>query len=302
MTKKVLFHRNYKGFQGGHLKVFDYFGHVKQSPLHRAEIFLTPDSLPNHPWRGEDGVISAYEPESADILFVAGLDWLALQDYPRIEERIPVINLVQHGRHASPEDRRYQFLSRRALRICVSPELGRALKETGQCNGPIHVIPNGIDFDLLPKAVAQEYDVFIGGLKRPELAAELALSLKAKGLSVYCVTSRIERDEFLIRMGSSRSVVLLPMDREGFYLPALEAMALGRPLVCLDGFGNRSFCESYETCLMPRADVASLEEAVTELMRDPSLAQGLREAALIRSRQFDLSRERSVFLSLLSTL
>jgi glycosyl transferase family 1 len=302
MKKLVLFHRRYRAFQGGHLKVFDYFDHANDSPDHRAEIFFTDDSVSSHRLCGETRIVSAYEPERADILFLAGLDWSALEPYPGIEERIPVINLIQSRRHTWPQTSRYQFLSRRALRICVSPELGHALEGTGRCNGPIHVIPNGIDVSLLPKCVSEEYDVFIGGLKRPELAVELDLRLRKRGLRVDCVTARIQREEFLVRMGRARIVVLLPHDREGFYLPALEAMALGRALVCLDGFGNRSFCKNHETCLMPHADVAGLEVAVMELVRNPALAQELIEAGLSQSREFDLSRERSSFLSLLNSL
>ena len=36
--------------------------------------------------------------------------------------------------------------------------------------------------------------------------------------------------------------LFLPNETEGFYLPALEGMALGTIVVCPDCVGNRSFC------------------------------------------------------------
>ena len=43
-------------------------------------------------------------------------------------------------------------------------------------------------------------------------------------------------------MARARVTVLVPNPKEGFYLPALEAMALGTIVVCPDCVGNRSFC------------------------------------------------------------
>ena len=37
----VVFHRHFERFQGGHLKVFHYFEHVRSSPSHRALIRFT---------------------------------------------------------------------------------------------------------------------------------------------------------------------------------------------------------------------------------------------------------------------
>jgi len=55
MNKKytVLFHRDFKSFTGGHLKVWDYFQHVNSSENFNAEISFTPQSnWNNNPWYG----------------------------------------------------------------------------------------------------------------------------------------------------------------------------------------------------------------------------------------------------------
>ncbi len=48
----VVFQRHFERFQGGHLKVFHYFEHVRSSPAHRALIRFSSDSCwgPENPW------------------------------------------------------------------------------------------------------------------------------------------------------------------------------------------------------------------------------------------------------------
>jgi len=49
--KTVLFHRDYAGFTGGHLKVWDYYQHVLMSDVFKPEIFFTSESVwLNNPW------------------------------------------------------------------------------------------------------------------------------------------------------------------------------------------------------------------------------------------------------------
>jgi len=46
-------------------------------------------------------------------------------------------------------------------------------------------------------------------------------------------------------------VLGLPKAREGFYLPALEAMCAGALVVCPDCVGNRELCTHDYNCLQP---------------------------------------------------
>ena len=300
--KRILFHRDYRNFTGGHLKVFDYFNHAKSSDVFVPEIFFTPSSRPDHPWRDEGSIVRFYDPKCAECLFIAGADWNALRPFPDIESRIPVVNLIQHVRHANPDDPLHAFLSRRATRICVGPEVADAIERTGRCNGPIHIIPNGIDFSLLPKSRASRSGVFIAGVKRPHLASALYDRLRARAVGVECAIKMLDRAEFLQRVSSARIVVTLPHQTEGFFLPALEAMALGRAVICPDCIGNRSFCIDGETCLVPLPEPIEMEAAVMRLLSDPLLTESLSVAAATMSARFDLKRERADFLTILNDI
>ncbi|MBU3693447.1 MAG: glycosyltransferase [Rhodocyclaceae bacterium] len=300
VIKKILFHRNYQRLTGGHLKVFDYFRHTQSTPGYRAEIYLTPDSQLGHPWETEAGLVRRYMPMEADGLFIAGLDWQALDPYPGIEERIPVINLIQGMRHASPTHPLYRFLRRRATRICVSSEVADALCATGICNGPIHVSPNCINRTLLPKfRVDRPVDVFVSGNKRPDLAKEVAVRLALAGLSVDCAIMALPRSTFLTRMSNAKVAVLLPYEEEGFYMPALEAMAMGTVVICPDCIGNRGFCINEVTALVTGFDAAAIEAAIARIRSSPELAEGLRNRALSVSEGFDIGVERAVYQRIL---
>ncbi len=296
----ILFHRNYLRFRGGHLKVFDYFNHAKFSDQYHPEIYLTPQSCLIHPWVGEPRIKDHYNPKSASILFLAGMDWTALSAYPDIENSIPVVNLIQGFRHSTPSTALFRLLRRRAIRICVSDELAMALEATGICNGPIYVIQNGIDLGLLPNSRCLGSEtIFIGGVKQPSLASALAERLRAQGYAVNCQTSHIPRSEFLEQLSRSKIAVLLPLETEGFFLPALEAMAMGIAVICPDCVGNRSFCVDKQTALMPLLDLECLEAAVKLLFLNPGLAAALCSKGKEMSLRHDIRTERNMFLNIL---
>jgi glycosyltransferase involved in cell wall biosynthesis len=303
MPKRVLFHRDYRRAYGGHMKVLDYFKHTQAADGYRAEIYVTPTSLADHPWRHEASLMQHYRPEDADILFLAGVDWRSLNVYPRIEDRIPVINLIQGLRHADPDQPQYQYLTRRAVRICVSPEVSNAIIATGLCNGPVHVIPNGIDLAALaPAHGARDVDIFIGALKQPRLAIEVAAMLEGAGMTVDCLSDRVPRHNFLARMARARIAVLLPYAEEGFFLPALEAMALGCVVICPDCGGNRSFCIDGVSAITPAFDAEAITDAVVTVSRSAKLADQLRQGGRSISGRHDILTERTTFHSLLSQI
>jgi hypothetical protein len=296
--KTVLFYREYIRFYGGHLKVSDYFNHVQSSPNFRAEVYVTPNSSTDHIWRDAAGLVPEYRPELADVLFLAGLDWRAIP--LGMEEKTPVVNLIQHVRHADPGDPRHCFLTRRAVRICVSQEVADAIRASGQVNGPIHVIPNGVAVDDLAfEPPEKSVDVFIAGLKAPLLAKDLTRRLTSRNVTVDCLFERTDRTDFLHRMGRAKIVVTLPHKSEGFFLPPLEAMLLHAAVVCPDAIGNRSFCIHRETCVMPAAALDELELAVLHLHEQPFLRNSLVARAFTVAKGYGLERERNSFLQLL---
>jgi hypothetical protein len=304
--KNLLFYRDFHGFTGGHLKVWDYFRHTKESAIFKASIHLTESSLrdASNPWIANDETICReWQPKNADILFVAGLDWNAVpEDYEK-----PIINLVQHIRHALPEDPRYAFLHRRATRICVSQQVADAIVSTGQVNGPVVTISNGLNLANLPvPAKKRDIPVLIAGYKEPNFAESLFNLLNSIGIKSLCLTTQLPRPEYLSLVARSSVTVFLPnrIQGEGFYLPAIEGMALGSFVVCPDCVGNRDFCLNEVNCLQPTYDlgsiVASCQDALERISNGS--AESILSAAFHQVYQHSIEEERRLFLRVLSAL
>jgi glycosyltransferase involved in cell wall biosynthesis len=74
---------------------------------------------------------------------------------------------------------------------------------------------------------------------------------------------------------------------EGFGLPALEAMAVGCPVVTTDSGGVRQFATGDANCLMvPPADAPALAEAIRSLVADPERRTELREAGIATAAEY----------------
>lgn len=303
--KTITFIRDFIQFSGGHLKVFHYYNHVAHSGVFRPILTLTPRSRRDgtNPWTLA-GVPFSETIGTTDAYFVAGLDWDIL-DRAGVDLRgRTVINLVQHVRHASPQDARYRFLGRPALRICVSQEVADAVRETGVVNGEVVTIPNGIDLDSFGalRDTPKVQDVFIGGLKAPKLALDCAKILKKSGLTVSISTESLPRAEYIRRVAEARIALLLPHSTEGFYLPALEAMASKVCVVVPDCVGNRSFCLPGINCIMPPYRLEDLTQAVLGLVKEPERQAALRSQALRMAADHGLDVERARVRAVLERL
>lgn len=309
ISKKILFYRDFQGFSGGHLKVRDYFDHLNRIPGFCAQIHFSADTrwVSENPWNDlREEVLPQWQPEQVGFLFLAGLDWLRLSPAQRCDPPAPVINLIQHVRHADPDDPRYPFLRHPAIRICVSPEVASALHATGQVNGPVWTITNGIDLATLPVGSAWDERgsaALIAGLKNPPLARAIADGLRDRGLDADLIVDPLPRREFLTRLAYARVAVLLPHENEGFYLPALEAMALGCIVVCPDCVGNRSFCQAGINCHFPayRAD-AIVQDVLLAHSMDATARAAMLAAAAQTARRQSLERERALLRQLLSQI
>ncbi len=308
--RTVLFHRDYLRFQGGHLKVSDYYQHLAQLEEFSTCIYFTPRSIPMTAslWPVSERV-DVWNPADADILFLAGLDWQAVledQDYLQVRKNIPVINLIQGLSHADPDDIKYPFLSEPAIRICVSDQVAQAIEGTGRVNGPVFTIPNGIHVDNLTKpvdATTKLIKVLIIANKKPELGQKLQAELLKLGIHADLITELQPRTHFLEALGKARICVFLPHIAEGFYLPALEAMALGCIVVCPDCVGNRSFCVDKVTCFRPVYDIQAIKKSVIEAVNLPEHEfEKMRATAFDRASKHSLEREREQFLGIMKNI
>lgn len=322
----VLFHRHYKRFQGGHLKVFHYFEHVRSSPAQQARIRFTHDSVwdAGNPWAGApELVVGPEEPIAADTLFLAGIDWRQLDSAQRAASRVPIINLIQSFGDALPQTPLHRFTAHPAIRICVSPEIQEALEGARTVRGPIFTVPIGLDLESLPSPRPpheRDIDCLIVALKDPPLGRAIAARLGTARLRgarlgttglegarlgtarhrVLLIDRPVPRERLLGAMARARVAVHLPVSREGAYLPALESMALGALVVCPDCVGNRSFCRDGDTCLMPkRRERAIARAALSALSAEPDELAPMLTAASAESRARSLAVERARFLAIL---
>lgn len=297
---RILFHRDFTEYTGGHGKVWNYFQHALALGWD-AQVYFTPASLldARNPWMAtRECITPSWRPHECDVLFLAGMDWLALDDI-RYPPR-PVINLLQHVRHGWSEHPLRHFLSAPAHRVCVSHAVADAVLETGEVNGPVTVIPAALD---LPECSgsperATNGPVLIAGLKAPRLAHALAALLRERGIAVNLLDRWLPRHEYLAKVESAALAVTLPHPEEGFYLPALEAMALGVPVVLGDCLGSREYARDGENCLLAALEPRALADAVWWGLR-PDVAARLLRQGLATAAQHGLEKERERFARVL---
>lgn len=300
----LLFYRDFQEYTGGHQKVADYFAHLQSSPGFNPAIAFSSNSLwdQSNPWFPEyQHQLVDYCPANYDYAFLAGMDWETYLASARPENQ-PVINLIQHVRHADPAQPMHRFLSERAIRICVSPEVAEAICATGKVNGPVITIANGIDIPVI-QPQPKHHDVFIFGPKNPQLAAELNTNLTQQGINVLCVSDWLPREKLLLLLASSRIAVMLPNRTEGFYLPALESMRYADITIVPDCVGNRSFCQNQKNCLIPEYNSAALNAAIADalmLLKQPERLNIFKQHCASTLAYHSLQRERGEFLALMS--
>ena len=300
---EMLFTRDFTGFSGGHLKYYDYLQHTAASGLAAPVLYQTPGSaeLPGNPFN-HCGIpqIQALRPFPA--YFLDGMDWYLLDAAGIAPGSSPVVNLIQGLRHAEPGTKLFACLSRPALRICVSQQVADAIAP--HANGPVHAIPNGVGIGPPPalRPLSDPPRILISGFKNPEMATGIATRLQGQlqnQVEFDLLTTMLPREEFLARLGAASICILLPLPAEGFFLPPLEAMALGRAVVVPDCIGNRGFCLPNQTCLMPEYTAEALAAAALALARNPAQQARITEAGLQMAASHTLARERAAYTALL---
>ena len=257
----------------------------------------------------EEHAVTCWQPEAGDALFLGGADWeyVFRNDLERLDN--PRIALVQGIPPRGPEQ--YRHLNQRAIRICVSPQVVEAVAETGRANGPVLMIPNGIDvepFEADAQGTPVGYEsrpvpVAIVGYKNPEAARGLSEALHAARIEHHLAIDFLDRALFLDLLSRCRVAVCLPLVEEGFYLVALEAMASGCTVVTLDGIGNRSFCRHADNCLIALNTPGSLLEMTKTALQMSTQERGrLHRRALSTAVDHSLGAERTRFHEVLQDI
>ncbi|QNQ08797.1 glycosyltransferase family 4 protein [Sphingomonas alpina] len=251
VPSRMLFIRSVRRPTGGNIKVRDYFTHAAAHPGIDATIWFPPCSnhQSNDIWAELPADRLATTPTMDGIRFVCinGKDWSLLPDDTAAAE---IIHFVQHpGYLADPVLRGY--LERPARRICTTPALADQIAPVA--NGPIHVVPIGIDpACFAPRHPCKRHRITILAAKQPEFAARLDEQLRARGHEPELLDGRWRPHAEQVGIIRATDVlVALPSRVEGFYLPALEGMAAGCIVVCSDVAGTHGHCIAQETCLQP---------------------------------------------------
>jgi hypothetical protein len=219
---------------------------------------------------------------------------------------VPVVNLIQHVWHASPEDRlgRARFLPNKAIRICVSQEIQRAVERTGRVRGPVFTIPDAIDFDRFNRAASsgnRDLDLLVLANKQPERGHAILERLDGAGPS-HIIDARSPQEEVVDLMSRAAVTVFVPNPKEGFYLPALEGMALGTIVVCPDCVGNRSYCIDGVNCFRPAYSVETIAAAAREALAGRHELTSMVAQGIETARRHDLQHERAAFLEILDRI
>ena len=289
---------------GGALKLRHYFEHVLASDLAEHACLYMPADMKwddINPWAAyRTRVRHSIDWGSVAVAVISGWGWDRF--IPRRFHEAPpfrVIYLVQSFDRIDPEDSQFRHLANPAVRICVSAPLEDALRRTNVANGPIHTIPACIEPLESSATHARELDVLIVGYKRPDIAGSVASLLDGSGLRVKLLMEGLPRPAFLRMLARARTVVCLPASVEGFYLPALESMAVGALTVCPDVRGN-DYCQDGVNCLKPPYRVEALVDAAKEAATMPEARlASIREGAQVTVARHDLARERRQFQTLL---
>jgi glycosyltransferase involved in cell wall biosynthesis len=307
--RTLLFQRRFRKFQGGHLKVYDYFQHALAAPGWTAAVRFSADSVwdERNPWRAHrERVLPPDAPLLADALFLGGTDWRSLPEAERERSRVPIVNFVQHVRHAVADDPRRPFLRHRAVRICCSQEAADAILATGEVNGPVFTIPYGLDAAAFPAPIPPEkkdLDLLIVAIKQPGLGRRLRWRLWRPRRRIALLSEPVLRPDFLALLNRARVALFLPHETEGFYIPALEGMALDSLVVCPDCVGNRSFCVPGQSAFRPEFSPRAIAAAAEAALRLPAPeAARLRAGARVTFAAHDFAGERRKFHEILASL
>jgi hypothetical protein len=258
----------------------------------------------SNPWSStRDRVVPLGDPIDGDVLFLSGIDWTMIDRGWWPEAPMPVINLIQHVWHADPADKlgRARFLPNKAIRICVSPEVTHAIEQTGRVRGPVFTIPDAIDVERLARHAGSgppDLDLLVLANKQPQMGHAVLEQLADAGRA-QIVDTRSPREEVLDLLGRAAVTVFVPNPKEGFYLPALEGMALGTIVVCPECIGNRSYCLDRANCFRPAYGVEPIVAAAREALARRAELGGMIQAAAETAVRHDLRDERSAFWRIL---
>lgn len=292
---------------GGLLKLCDYMEHALEFDALNTRMYVPREN--NLPSLSESPLFTVRHrvqhtidwPEVA-VMVISGWGWkrfipAQFSDNPPFV----IFFIVQSFFRIDPSDRRCTNLKSPAVRICVSAPLSRTLNDIDGVSGPVHVIPAGIRVSEVQGLAERnrDIDLCIVGLKNPKLASSIHRYFLHKGFKVCLLTERVSRTSFLNKISRARVATFLPERAEGFYLPALESMALGTLVVCPDVRGNDYVIDGHNA-VVPAYTLEAIVAAVEfSLSLSLDVATVITKNAEAMALSHDIHNERAAFQKLL---
>lgn len=203
--------------------------------------------------------------------------------------------------------------------IALSADQARFLEQTYQVKADqIAVIPNGIGSEFSPGPESDsQHDrplrvLYVGRLSQQKALPRLVHALAAMtqpaealligdgeerpviedlvqryGLDNVQLPGRRHGDE-LVATYRWADVFVLPSDREGMPLVALEAMACGLPVIATDVVGNRELLDGIGLLVQP--DAAALAAALDQVAENDILRSELSKQSLVAAENYTVER------------
>jgi glycosyltransferase involved in cell wall biosynthesis len=204
--------------------------------------------------------------------------------------------------------------------VAVSPSTAQDLGNRGMKGSEIAIVYNGVDLDFFsPDPAVERFPdptlLYVGRLKRYKridlvLRALARLGGEVEGLQ-FIVAGRGDDekrlrtlseklglretvrfagyvdDEEKLRLLRRSWVHVLTSPKEGWGISALEAAACGTPTLASDSPGLRDVVLDGETgILVPHGDLPGLAEGLLRFIRDPTLREGMGQAARRYATQY----------------
>jgi glycosyltransferase involved in cell wall biosynthesis len=122
--------------------------------------------------------------------------------------------------------------------------------------------------------------------KHTWFAPKIIEEVHRNGLDDRVVFTKFVDDEFLPTIYNAADVFVFPSHYEGFGLPAIEAMACGRPVVCSDAAALPEVVDG-AAILFPPESVGEQMRAIRDVLLDQELSRRLEKKSLQRAKYFD---------------
>ena len=155
------------------------------------------------------------------------------------------------------------------------------------------IVLGGIDHQqFYPMKVKKEYELLCcadedkpekGGFMIKRASEVLGLPLENYALK------NLPQDKLAEEYSKAKIFIGMPQ-LEGFYFPALEAMACGVPVIVSDCGGNSCYAENEENCLVIPRHTGALVKAIKRLREDKKLQQKLIENGLKTVKQYNWNK------------